>query len=107
MWNYLSDDESEQLRLHNLIKGASPPLFLYFNRVQDNGATMTLRELMTDEIKFYGWCDPMMYPEWDCGKTELDYVEWLSKLSDKDFLYSYRMTKMYIDNLDNIDCNID
>lgn len=56
----------------------------------------TLRDLMIDRIKRYGWLDYDYAGE----KSELKYLDWLTSLSDDEFLSAYDRVQILEGELD-------
>lgn len=58
---------------------------------------MTLREMMTDEIKGCGYLDSEYGREYigvvTLSTIQSDYIDHLNKISDKDFLYTFNRVK--------------
>ncbi len=60
----------------------------------------TLREIMHDSIKSYGWLS-FYYERGDHNARNFsNYEDWLKSLNDEDFYYEYLSTKESCDNLD-------
>ena len=61
---------------------------------------MTLRELMTKEIKDYGWTDSF-FKRGDHNASKYNsYEAWLDSLDDEEFLARYNDVRETINNLD-------
>ncbi len=59
----------------------------------------SLRQMMTEEFKGYGWLDSS-YRSKNKDTSEKEYVKFLDSLDDEDFLSKYKQITKNIDSLD-------
>lgn len=60
----------------------------------------SLRQLMFDEIKDYGWLCHRYERGYNNAKRFKSYNNWLKSLDDKEFLATYKDVKECLDNYD-------
>lgn len=67
-------------------------------RIKPKANDLSVRQIMTKEIKMYDWCNSTWRHQ--IQAKEQGFETWLNSLDDDDFLMEYNSTRKIINNLD-------